>query len=94
MTDPAPESNQEPSNETRDPSEEPEVDHGPGWLPAVMAAVVLMGIVGCILCAFTTWVLFQKRTELAIRTLGWSLPAPDSAEPLGAGIQSGSDAGH
>ena len=42
---------------------------GPGWLPAIMAGTVLLGIFGFIFCAFSTWVLFQKRTELAIRTL-------------------------
>ncbi|MGI9472103.1 MAG: hypothetical protein ACR2NZ_11250, partial [Rubripirellula sp.] len=44
-------------------------DQGPGWLPAIMAGTVLLGIFGFIFCAFSTWVLFQKRTELAIRTL-------------------------
>ena len=38
-------------------------------MPAVMASVVLMGIIGFITCAFSTWVLYQKRTELATRTL-------------------------
>ena len=45
------------------------LDQGPGWLPAIMAGTLLMGILGFIFCAFSTWVLFQKRTELAIRTL-------------------------
>ena len=44
-------------------------DDGPGWLPAVMAATVLMGIAGFIFCAVSTWVLFQRRTELATRTI-------------------------
>jgi hypothetical protein len=38
-------------------------------MPAVLAATALMGIVGFIVCAILTWVLFQKRTDLAIRTL-------------------------
>lgn len=42
---------------------------GPGWMPAVLAAMALLGIIGFIFCAFSTWVLFQKRTEFAIRTL-------------------------
>lgn len=45
------------------------VDEGPGWLPAIMAATVLMGIAGFIFCGVTTWFLFQKRTELAARTI-------------------------
>ena len=44
-------------------------DEGPGWMPAILAGTLLMGIVGFIVCAFSTWVLFQKRTEFAIRTL-------------------------
>ena len=44
-------------------------DDGPGWMPAVMAATVLMGIMAFIFCAFSTWLLYQKRTELATRTL-------------------------
>ncbi len=38
-------------------------------MPAIVAAMALMGIVGFIVCAFSTWSLFQKRTEFAIRTL-------------------------
>ncbi len=34
-----------------------------------MAGMALMGIIGFIVCAFSTWLLFQKRTEFAIRTL-------------------------
>ena len=45
------------------------VDEGPGWMPAIMAGTVLTGIFGFIFCAFTTWLLFQKRTEFAVRTL-------------------------
>lgn len=48
---------------------EPTEDEGPGWLPAIMAGMALMGIIGFIACAFSTWLLFQKRTEFAIRTL-------------------------
>ncbi len=38
-------------------------------MPAILAATALMGIVGFVVCAFSTWLLFQKRTELAVRTL-------------------------
>lgn len=44
-------------------------EQGPGWLPAILAATALMGIAGFIFCAFSTWVLFQYRTDFAIRTL-------------------------
>jgi hypothetical protein len=44
-------------------------DEGPGWMPAILAGTVLMGIFGFIFCAFSTWVLFQRRTELATRTI-------------------------
>lgn len=49
---------------------QPDPDDDPvGWLPAIMAASVLMAILGLIFCAFSTWVLFQRRTELATRTI-------------------------
>ncbi len=45
-------------------------DHqGPGCMPAIIALAALTGIVIFITCAVMTWVIFQKRTELAIRTL-------------------------
>lgn len=44
-------------------------DQGPGWLPALMAGTVILGIAGFICCGVSTWVLFQKRTEMAVRTL-------------------------
>ena len=46
-----------------------EDNQGPGWLPALMAGSVILGIAGFICCGVSTWVLFQKRTELAVRTL-------------------------
>jgi hypothetical protein len=53
-----------------DPEHDVEADdEGPGWMPAILAGTLLMGIVGFIVCAFSTWILFQKRTEFAIRTL-------------------------
>jgi hypothetical protein len=42
---------------------------GPGWLPALMAMSLLAGIAFFICCGVTTWLLYQKRTELAVRTL-------------------------
>lgn len=51
------------------PEGSPEEDEGPGWLPAIMAASVLMGMVGFVACGFTTWLLYQKRSELGARTL-------------------------
>jgi hypothetical protein len=56
--------------EASDPEHDVEADdEGPGWMPAILAGTLLMGIVGFIVCAFSTWILFQKRTEFAIRTL-------------------------
>lgn len=45
------------------------VDDGPGCMPAILAAAALMGIAGFVFCGFSTWLLYQKRTELATRTL-------------------------
>ncbi len=56
-------------NSSNPESDQEDAGDGPGWLPAIMAATALMGIVGFIVCAFSTWFLFQKRTEFAIRTL-------------------------
>ena len=56
------------SNET-DSSDETDLNEGPGWMPAIMAGTVMLGIIGFITCGVTTWLLFQKRTELAVRTL-------------------------
>ncbi len=46
-----------------------DVDHGPGWMPALLASVVLLGIAGFICCGVSTWFLYQKRVELVTRTL-------------------------
>ena len=87
------------SESQRDPS-----DEGPGWMPAILAGTLLMGIIGFVVCAFSTWILFQKRTEFAIRTLRGSYiaeieqslldPATKSAvvkeiETLAADMESG-----
>jgi hypothetical protein len=47
----------------------PTEPQGPGCLPAVMAATLLMGIIFFIMFAFSAWLIFQKRGDLAIRTL-------------------------
>ncbi|GAA5506771.1 hypothetical protein [Novipirellula caenicola] len=44
-------------------------DQGPGWMPAILAATLLMGMAGFIFCGVSTWFLFQKRGELAVRTI-------------------------
>jgi hypothetical protein len=48
-------------------------DDGPGCLPAVMAACVLLGIVAFVSCGASTWFLFQQRSAFAIRTLRGSV---------------------
>ncbi len=50
-------------------SDEADQDEGPGWMPAILAGTLLLGIFGFICCGVSTWVLYQQRTELAIRTL-------------------------
>src|SRR5690606_14662621 len=42
---------------------------GPGCLPAVLAATLLLGIVLFITFGFSAWLIFQKRGDLAVRTL-------------------------
>ena len=46
----------------------------PGCLPAMLAGTLLMGIIGFVLCGVTTWMLFQKRTEIAVRSLEGFIP--------------------
>lgn len=45
------------------------VDEGPGCFPAVLAGSALLLMLFFIGCAIGTWFLFQKRTEIAVRTL-------------------------
>lgn len=52
----------------RSPSEQDE-PQGPGCLPGVLAATLLMGVVCFILFAVSAWLIFQKRGDLASRTL-------------------------
>ncbi|MFG0291430.1 MAG: hypothetical protein ACF8CQ_24915 [Rhodopirellula sp. JB044] len=49
-------------------------DEGPGCFPAVVAGTLLMGMVAAILCGVTTWILFNKRAEIAVRTLEGFVP--------------------
>ena len=61
---------QESPSEPAKPDESDDVrNEGPGWMPIIMAATLLMGMVGFIGCGLSTWLLFQKRVPLAIRTL-------------------------
>lgn len=70
MSDPHP---SEPTVESTAAGPAADQDDGPGWLPAILAGSLLMGIVGFLFCAFSTWVLFQQRTDFAVRTLRGSL---------------------
>lgn len=58
-----------PEGEDSKVNEDQDEDEGPGWMPAILAGTLLLGIFGFVFCAFSTWILFQKRTELAVRTL-------------------------
>lgn len=49
-------------------------DEGAGCLPAAVASTVLLGIIAAILCGVSTWILFQKRAEIAVRTLEGFVP--------------------
>jgi len=42
---------------------------GAGCMPAILAATVLMGIIFFIAFAFSAWLIFQKRGDLAARTI-------------------------
>ncbi len=54
--------------------DEDQDDEGPGCLPAIVAGTLLLGIAAAIICGVTTWILYQKRTELAVRTLQGFVP--------------------
>jgi hypothetical protein len=57
-------------DQTPDQTIDPEsIDEGPGCMPAIMASVVLMGIIGFVTCSISTWWLFQQRSEMALRTV-------------------------
>jgi hypothetical protein len=56
----------EPGNLSNDDRRGPT---GPGCLPAIMAATLLLGIVLFVTFGFSAWLIFQKRGDLAVRTL-------------------------
>lgn len=58
-----------PTANTAAGSSADEADEGPGCFPAVLAASALLLMLFFIGCAIGTWFLFQKRTEIAVRTL-------------------------
>ncbi|TWT95060.1 hypothetical protein [Neorhodopirellula pilleata] len=70
MTDTPDDSPQENSQ----PTDHPTGEDSPGCLPAVVAGTLLMLIVAFVLCGVTTWILFQKRTEIASRSLQGFIP--------------------
>ena len=68
MTGAGADSDSTPGGDSKPQSSTPEQQE-PGCMPIVVACTLLMGIVSFVFCGVTTWVLFQKRTEVAIRTL-------------------------
>jgi len=62
----SPESDSNPA--TADPTDA-STDEGPGCFPGILAATIVMGMLFFITCGFLAWVIYGKRTELAIRTL-------------------------
>ena len=78
---------QETKTDVSDASAEPASE---GWIPLLMAGVVLSGIFFFIACGLSTWYLFTKRGELALKTLrqGYipaveqSLLAPDEKKEV------------
>ncbi len=57
-----------------------QASEGPGWMPAIMAGTLILGMIGFAMCSFTTWLLFQKRSEFAIKTLrGTYLPCVEQS---------------
>lgn len=51
-----------------------QADEGAGCLPAIVACTLLLGIAAAVFCGVTTWILFQKRSEIAVRTLQGFVP--------------------
>lgn len=49
-------------------------DDGPGCLPAIVASTLLLGMAAAVICGVTTWILFEKRSEIAVRTLQGFVP--------------------
>ena len=64
---------------TQEPSDARE-DEGPGCMPAILASMVLMGIVGFLTCGVMTWLIFEKQDELALRSMrGSFIPAVEQS---------------
>ncbi|TWU06034.1 hypothetical protein [Stieleria varia] len=59
----------EPSAAANSPGTAKRTDDGAGCMPGFLAAMALLGIAGFICCGVSTWWLYTKRSELAIRTL-------------------------
>lgn len=56
-------------------------DDGVGWLPAIVATCLLIAAAMFVCCGVTTYSLFQKRTELAARTLsGHTIPTIEQSQ--------------
>lgn len=56
-------------------------DEGVGWLPAILAGSLLLAALLFVCCGVTTWMLFQKRVELAGRTLaGSTIPTIEQSQ--------------
>lgn len=45
------------------------LDDGPGWMPAILASVILLGIASFVCCGGGTWYLYEQRAEFVARTL-------------------------
>lgn len=63
-----------PSSDGAHGNENGSNDDGPGCLPALVACTLLFGIVAAVICGVTTWILFEKRSEIAVRTLQGFVP--------------------
>lgn len=59
----------DPGSETTPPTRGVDGTEGAGCMPAVLAATVLMGILFFVAFGFSAWLIFQKRGDLAARTL-------------------------
>lgn len=69
-----------PSADTPSAATPTDDDQGPGCMPAILAAAVLMGIVGFVFCGFMSWLIFQKQDVLALRAMrGSYIPAVEQS---------------
>lgn len=66
---------------TESPATDRSQDDGVGWWPAIIAGSLLLAAFGFVCCGVSTYVLFQKRTELAARTLqGHTIPTVEQSQ--------------